>query len=249
MVCISQPISVSGPYAKEPSVQISELIDHMENEPARNQATTFAILNRCYAFTGKNKDSKTVFCDQASKRLVERHRDVVIDLKNQLDAQKRAEQSVVSRIVEGVLNIFKHYLQDVNVAVSLTKTEKRTLGWDITILKTLAYSPFFTAIGSATVMVVTAVALPFFANLGLVAAGTTVTYLLTGAVIDLTLGFMEKIYVDYMYEDELEDFEQVMVDYRLKVFMEDQLQKGLDHLQSKVTDESYQKLKAALANL
>jgi len=249
MVCISQPDFVSGPYIKDRSVQISELIDQMENESARNSATTFAILNRCYAFTSKNKDSKAVFCDQAAKQLVEKHRNIVINLKDQMDTQKRNRQSPISPIFEGVYNVFKHYFQDVKVAIHLTGTEKRTLGWDITILKTLAYSPFFTAIASATAMVVAAVALPFFINLGLVAAGTTATYLLTCAAVDLTIGCMEKIYFDYMYEDELEDFEAVMYDYRLKVFMEDQIHKGFSQLQGNVSDDSYQKLKIALANL
>ncbi len=234
--------------------QIAELVGQIESTP--DNATSYAILNRCYDFNQPSSSHKATFCHQAPARLLEKHRDVIVELKTQVDRRKREQQSFISRACSAVFGGIGEYFQEVGVAWKLTNSENpnhKRLGWEITIVKTLGYSPFITGMVMATAFTVAAIALPFFAtSLGIVGVGALSHYLTSlalGAVFDVGLGLMQKIYMDYMWEDELEDFQPFVEEHRLKLFIEHHLEKGFEGLKNQVSNDTYDRFKTALCDL
>lgn len=234
--------------------RIKELVGQIESEP--DNATLYAILNRYYDFNEPSSSHKATFCHHAPVRLLQKHRDVVVELKTQVDRRKREQQSFISRACSAVFGGIGEYFQEVGVAWKLRNSENpnhKRLGWEITIVKTLGYSPFVTGMVMATAFTVAAIALPFFAtSLGIVGVGVLSHYLTSlalGAVCDVGLGLMQKIYMDYMWEDELEDFQPFVEEHRLKLFIEHHLEKGIEGLRNQVSLETYDRFKTALCDM
>lgn len=230
---------------------MSEVLGHIETSQIVSE-DAYQILNRHYGFQAKAETAQGKFAEMASARLMSDHKVLVVDLKAQLQERKEARRSVLASIREALFGSLKGYCKDLRLAWSMTDSKDRnlkTLGWEVTTLKTLGYLPYFTGIICATACVVSAIALPFFAtSIGVVGVGAvahSMGYCFGAAGVDLGLGYMHKCYMDLMWEDELSDF----ADYRLEDFMKRQLMKGFDQLQDKVNPATYGDLKHALANL
>lgn len=253
-VNISLPISGYQPPSETNPIRIQTLLNQIEHGSAESK-TAYAILNRYFGFP-ESTNAKSVFAAKVPARLIERNRQVVLDLKNQIDERKRAQQGFISSVCSEIFTPLKEYFLEVNLAYKMTGSENgnlKRLGWEVAILKTLGYTPFVTGMIGAAAFAACAIALPFFAtSIGIIGVGALANgmgYLVGCALIDLSLGLVHKFYIDIMWEEELEDFQIFFDDYLLERFLQHHLSKGFETLQGKVLPETYNDLKFALTNL
>lgn len=205
---------------------LRELAVSQNKEPIYEQA-----CNLCGFHNKEPEESwEQFFCSNAAEEILSQNRELVVSLKDSFDRQRESQYSRIESIFFTVLDSLVTFFQDLKLAWALYKSdddEKSSLGSDILLINTVYKLGVLPGLYAGTSLLVSAISFPFFASsIGIIGIGAFVTgtvKLLLGSALEFGFAVLNHVFVEYLWEEEIKEFDEIAKENRLALFIAKQI--------------------------